>query len=186
MCRGGIFLKDLSLDNKATDMRGSLSPSKAEITGLFRDLLADGLSLRVKVTGRSMAPFLRGGEVVTIRKVPRKDLRVGDLIFVGGETGMPLLHRLVRKKRAGVDKYIFQTRGDAVRTLDRPVGHDEVLGRVCRIERFHPVSGFRNMDMNSPFQRGINCLHAYINLFVSLCNGAGLRLLGQKILAGFL
>jgi signal peptidase I len=179
-------LKDLSPDSKATDMTGPLSPSKVEMTGLFRDILADGLSLRVKVTGRSMAPFLRGGEVVTIEKVPREDLRVGDLIFVDGKTGMPLLHRLVRKKRTGVDKYVFQTRGDAVKTLDRPVGHDEVLGRVCRIESFYPVSGFHTMDMNSPFQRGMNYLRASIGLFLSFCNPAGLRLLGQKVLAEFL
>lgn len=179
-------LEYLSLDRNKPKLSGPLSPSKAEMTGLFRDILAGGLSLRVKVTGRSMAPFLRGGEVVTIKKVPRRDLRVGDLILVGDKTGMPLVHRLVRKKRTGDDEYIFQTKGDAVWTLDQPVGHDEVLGKVCRIERFHPVAGVQNVDMNSPFQRGINYLRASISIFRLFCNPAVLRLLGKKVLAEFL
>ena len=37
----------------------------------FEDILDKGLTLCVKVTGRSMSPFLQGGEILTIKKVRR-------------------------------------------------------------------------------------------------------------------
>jgi len=42
-----------------------------DVLGLFEEVLNNGTDLRVGVTGRSMMPFLRGGEVLTIRRMPR-------------------------------------------------------------------------------------------------------------------
>ena len=41
-----------------------------DILRLFEDILQNGTDLRVRVTGRSMMPFLKGGEVLTIRQTP--------------------------------------------------------------------------------------------------------------------
>ena len=48
---------------------------------LCEDILRSGISLRLQVTGRSMAPFLVGGEFLTIKKGPGSSLHIGDLIF---------------------------------------------------------------------------------------------------------
>ena len=55
--------------------------SSDETVAFFEDILNRGLILRVKVTGRSMLPFLAGGEILTIQKVPSFSLQIGDLIF---------------------------------------------------------------------------------------------------------
>lgn len=144
---------------------GSAFAASAEITGFFRDILDSGASLRVRVTGRSMVPFLRGGEVVTIRKVPHSRLRRGDLIFVDNPTGFPILHRLIRRKKAGKEEFVFQTRGDALQYFDLPVRCGEILGRVCEIERCCAESGIKRIKMDSWLQRKTNYCRALIGLF---------------------
>jgi signal peptidase I len=151
--------------NASQGTAGPLSPAKAEIAEFFGDVLDSGISIRVRVTGRSMAPFLNGGEVVTIRKVPMSNLRRGDLIFFDGPEGFPVLHRLVRKRRKGGGTIIFQTRGDALKSFDGPVQYGEILGKVSKIERVHPVSGPVQVDMESSVQRKINYLRALVSLF---------------------
>ena len=69
-------------------MSEQIFAAKAELSDLFADILNKGLNLRLKVTGRSMQPFLRGGETVTIKKVPCSELRRGDLIFFDSPQGV--------------------------------------------------------------------------------------------------
>jgi hypothetical protein len=164
------------------DVTGSVSPAKAEITGFFRDILDSGFSLRVRVTGRSMVPFLKGGEVVTIKKVPEAELRRGDLIFVDCQPGFPVLHRLVRRKRAGKGEFMFQSRGDALRSFDAPVRHDKILGKVCKIERICPESGSEKIHMEASLQRKMNYLRALVSLFGAYCHYGHLRLFRRKSL----
>ncbi len=78
-----------------------------------------------------MVPFLRGGEVLTIRKVPYSFLKRGDLILFRNSHGKAVIHRIIRKKKCGR----VQTKGDAAISLDEPVREDDVLGKVCEIER---------------------------------------------------
>ena len=156
--------------------------SKADLSDFFADILNRGFSLRVKVTGRSMQPFLRGGEIVTIKKVPCSELRIGDLIFFDNSVGSPVLHRIVRKKMRDEDDLTFQTRGDALRTYDGPVRHDEILGKVCKIERVHPESGTGHIDMESPAQRMINYLMAVVNIIESEYYYAFLRRLKRLLI----
>jgi signal peptidase I len=160
----------------------AISAAATETARLFADVLDKGLSLRVKVTGRSMVPFLKGGEVVTIRKVPEAELRRGDLIFVEGQSGFPVLHRLIRRKRAGKGEFMFQTRGDALRSFDVPVRHDKILGKVCKIERVGPESGSEKIHMEASLQRKMNYIRALVSLFESYCHYGRLRLSRRKLL----
>ncbi len=127
-----MFLKDFSMIEKAVsagDARYlSMNP---EIVCLFEDVLRRGSFLRLKVYGGSMEPFLRGGEVLTVRKVPYHFLKRGDLILFRNSHGNAVIHRIIRKRKCGM----VQTKGDAAISLDKPVREDEVLGKVCGIER---------------------------------------------------
>ena len=170
-------MKNLNRHKGSPGISPSASAQK-EASDFFRDILESGLSLRVRVTGRSMAPFLTGGEVVILKKVPLSGLRKGDIIFVCRDGSSPVLHRLVRKKRTDDNRFIFQTRGDALVLLDAPVRHDEVLGKVCRIERIHPAAGMEGIDMESLQQKVMNYLRAMFCLFETYRYSAGLRLFG--------
>ena len=132
-----------------------------EVAELFEEILDDDSLLRVKVTGRSMRPFLRGGETLTIRRAAVSSLRRGDLILFKNRQGLPVVHRIVRKIRGHDGAILFETKGDALLTTDGPVDGGDILGRVCRIE------GTRSLDMDAAGWRCLNYLLAVINLLRS-------------------
>ena len=146
-------------------MSEQIFASKAEQSDFFADLLNRGLSLRVRVTGRSMQPFLRGGEIVTIKKVPCAELRIGDLIFFESSQGVLVLHRIVRKKLSDNGAYIFQTRGDGLMSFDGEIHGGSVLGKVLLIEKPSLSGKTMHIKMNSLFYRCMNFSIAVAGFF---------------------
>jgi signal peptidase I len=142
-----------------------------ESASLFQDLLDKDIILRVRVTGKSMVPFLRGEEVVTLKKVPASSLHRGDLIFFRDRYGSFILHRIIRKKKSGGKVYL-ETKGDALIAFDEPVLADDVLGKVCGVEKKISGEKISYRDMTSGFWRSINLLMAFISLGRSKIYGA--------------
>lgn len=133
-----------------------LDLSSDEVISLIEDILDKGLSLRTRVTGMSMAPFLKGGEILTITKVVRfSSLRIGDLIFFRDSRGFPVVHRIVRREHKK-NILVFQTKGDSLLSMDDPVSANDVLGKVTGIEKIFPGGKARHIDMESLLQRSIN------------------------------
>jgi signal peptidase I len=135
--------------------------SPFEALSLFQDILSSGMFLRVRVTGRSMSPFLTGGEIIMIKKTPASCLRKGDLVFFKNLDGHPVIHRIVKKQKRG-DDITFQTRGDALIGFDGPVREEEILGKVCVVEK-----GEEHYNLEAPHWRCANYLRAIINLYES-------------------
>ena len=129
---------------------------------LYEDILNSGSCLRVKVTGRSMSQFLRGEEILTIKKVPYTSLKRGDLIFFKNGQGYPVLHRIIKKKQDQDDVITFQTKGDAMIAFDEPVRKNKILGKVCKIE-----DGSKYINMETKMWSRINYLSAVISLLES-------------------
>ena len=138
-----------------------------EKVGLYEDILEKGISLHVKATGRSMSPYLKGGETLTIRKVQPESLKRGDLIFFKDQSGFPVLHRIVRIQHKGRGQYIFQTKGDGTHTFDDPVLEDALIGKVCKIEPKTSSNGSKIIDMESFNCRIINYFLARYSLLRS-------------------
>ncbi|MEW6109943.1 MAG: signal peptidase I [Nitrospirota bacterium] len=152
-------MKNLSHHNKQETEKQEIFTSKGfqlEKLQLFEEILSGGSSLRIRVTGKSMFPFLRGGEILTIKKVPSFSLRKGDLIFFKNIYGYPLLHRIIKIRESYDKTFIFFTKGDALGSIDEPVEQNKVLGKVCKIEKTYPDTLIKNMDMGSHFWRNIN------------------------------
>jgi signal peptidase I len=145
----------------------------AHTAGLFEEILRQGCALRVQVTGRSMTPFLRSGEIVIVRPVPAATVQIGDIIFFRDRRGQLLLHRLIKKKRLPGGLH-FQTKGDAVRGLDEPIAEDRLLGKACRIETSWPGRGSpSSINLESVTWKWTNALIAGMSLcklgVVALC-----------------
>jgi signal peptidase I len=136
---------------------------RPEICSLFEDILNNGLNLRVRATGKSMAPFLKGGEVITLKKVPSSSLHRGDLIFFRDRYGSLILHRIIRKRKSG-NKVYLETKGDALIAFDEPVLADDVLGKAFIVERKTFGDRLKYRDLTSGFWRSINYLIALISL----------------------
>jgi len=135
----------------------------SESVGIFEDILWSGLSLRVKATGKSMTPFLSGGEILTIKKVPAASLRIGDLIFFKTPERAPLIHRIVKKQQEA-HGFLFHTKGDALRSVDDTISEINILGKVCRVEQVNRAGEGREIDMESRPQRFISYMTAMFSL----------------------
>ncbi len=153
-----MFWIDLLIPNRRG---GGFGPSSCERmqpaeAGLFEEILNMGSSMRIRVTGGSMAPFLRDGEIVNIRKVPHLSLRIGDLIFFKDSQGGAVLHRIMEKRAEDGDTIYFRTKGDAMIAYDDPIPGMNVLGKICRIERTDSGGQSRDIDLESSRWRMIN------------------------------
>lgn len=125
---------------------------------LFQELLSKDITLRVKVTGESMKPFLKGGDIVTIRKVYIKEINIGDLILFRDNNGLPVLHRIVSRKKNHNGEITFITKGDRLILIDDPITEDMVLGKVIRIEKLSSRKVFKSMNLESSIWKTINFL----------------------------
>ncbi len=91
--------------------------------------LRQGLHVRVPVTGSSMAPSIRSGDIVVVAPVTAGLPAPGEVALYA--TGRRIIaHRLV-----AFDACRFILKGDAVPVADLPVEIERLLGKVIRVER---------------------------------------------------
>jgi len=96
---------------------------------LLRDLLRDGIAVRFEVSGHSMTPFIRPGDVVTVQPCPGRRPAVGAVLLLDAGNRL-LLHRHVGWAVGGI-----VPRGDNTAAPDPTVAPGQVLGAVTRVER---------------------------------------------------
>lgn len=154
-----MFLKN-SFPGNNGGMEKSSSPIKERgpsATHLIVDILNGGSTLRVKITGKSMVPFLYGGEIALIKKVPCSHMHRGDLILFKSFRNALTLHRIIHKKGSNGET-IFLTKGDAMRAFDEGVQYQNVLGKVYKLEIADSNGVRRVINMGKKRQRIINNL----------------------------
>jgi signal peptidase len=83
------------------------------------------------VSGVSMEPALRAGDIAITRDVPADEIRPGDIIRFQSE-GKYVLHRVIEVED-GADSPIFLTQGDANNVTDPPVFAEELSGKVVLV-----------------------------------------------------
>ncbi len=103
---------------------GDLAPE--HVHGLLRDLLEGGLGVELRVTGSSMSPFIRSGDLVTLIPRDRRAIRLGDVVAFLRAGRQLVFHRVV-----GLGDGELLTRGDATAGSDAPVPAGEVVGLVA-------------------------------------------------------
>lgn len=100
----------------------------AAFLDLCARLLAGGHAVRFRAEGHSMAPAIRGGDLLEIVPVAARDIRVGDVLLCRLGSGS-VAHRVVRIDRTPATIRIT-LRGDAAFADDLPVDAEDVVGRV--------------------------------------------------------
>jgi signal peptidase I len=116
---------------------------------LFADILKHDLDLRLKVTGRSMYPFIMNGETVILRKTPARSLQCGDIIYYVNSIGMPVLHRITEKKKLQNGEFSFITKGDALLHKDLPISQKQILAKALYIDKVLPLLGTLTIKLDS-------------------------------------
>jgi hypothetical protein len=92
-----------------------------------------------------MRPLLRTGDVVVVQPLDPRTAQPGQILVVqrGGEW---ITHRLV-----GVDSHGWHTHGDNTSYTDEAASADQIVGRVCAIER-----GDQTIDLQQPHWQAID------------------------------
>lgn len=110
---------------------GAQFPARGEeVIGLVDDLLRHGHDVRLHVTGRSMAPWLEDGALVTLRRVGAAALTPGDLLLFRTREGRAILHRFVRLDRLPDGTACFLLKGDSCAAADERVLEEQIVGKV--------------------------------------------------------
>ena len=100
---------------------------------LSEEILGNGKNLRIPIWGCSMSPFVRSGDILTIKPSNVTKISIGDIIVFRMGQRM-VAHRLIKKyKQKG--KIVLLTKGDSLTYYDHPVFPKDLLGRVVSIER---------------------------------------------------
>jgi signal peptidase I len=110
---------------------GTLSLSGNALLGLMQAVLARGLPFRFEARGTSMSPFIRDGDIVTIRPIGRIPPKKGDVVaFAEPLTDKLYVHRIIKETRAG-----FAIKGDNLPRSDGLIPEANLLGVVAKVER---------------------------------------------------
>jgi len=104
---------------------------------LHAELIADALCRRgaisLRVLGGSMWPWLRSGDVISVRREDPARIHPGDIVLFARE-GRLFAHRVIRKAFCE-GRAVLVTKGDALPRPDVPLSGDELLGRVVSFRR---------------------------------------------------
>jgi signal peptidase I len=85
--------------------------------------------LRLRVSGWSMFPSVRPGDVLMIRRAGLEDICEGDIVLFRRQRRL-FVHRVVK-----IDGCETVTRGDAMPAADDAIGKENLLGKVAFILR---------------------------------------------------
>jgi signal peptidase I len=122
------------MNHVATDDAGEVS----------RLLQARGI-VHVQVSGKSMVPWIRPGDVLVVHRAGIREVSPGEVVLFNRK-GKLVVHRAVENKMLGTD-CVLVTKGDAVDDADGLVSAQEFLGRAMLL-----VRGNREIYLESPAQ----------------------------------
>lgn len=98
--------------------------------------------VRLRVSGTSMVPAMRPGDLITVERADAAQIAPGEIV-VFARSGRLVVHRVtgITANRGSANSggsegdAVLQTRGDCARRKDPIVRGSELLGRVTEIER---------------------------------------------------
>ncbi len=111
-------------------------------------MLADGSTVRMTVTGKSMQPFIRGGDAVVLESTRENPVRVGDVVLARCTDGDFVLHRVIR---VGVGGCLLS--GDAQRATQGPLSQENIIARIRTI-----IRGQKEIRIDQGFPRSASRL----------------------------
>lgn len=103
---------------------------------IFIERLNRGSSIRIVIKGRSMYPFIKRGDILTVKPIKFEQTKIGDMVVYTRSIEHDFtVHRLIRKRKDSEGKEYLFTKGDANIYGDGPVYPADVYGKVVSIKR---------------------------------------------------
>ncbi|MFQ5664056.1 MAG: signal peptidase I [Terriglobia bacterium] len=132
--------------NPGQQLRGELVAQALRTSG----------TVRLRVFGGSMRPWLRPGDILLVRREHPVRVRPGEIVLYA-RGGALFAHRVIRKGwQAG--QPLLVTKGDAFPEADPAVSSEELLGRVARVLR-----GRREINLESWRQLSLGRFLAFLS-----------------------
>ena len=98
---------------------------------VLRELLAQGQTVSLTVTGESMSPFLRHGrDQIRLAAVTAPPQR-GDMVFFRRRNGQYIMHRILRRMPDGNYAII----GDGQQQVESPIAPEQIFAAVTQVCR---------------------------------------------------
>ena len=111
-----------------------MNDTRSELKGeLFLEVFKSTGQAKLAVTGTSMLPAIRPGDMLEVQRQSMEAILPGDVVLFTRHGGFAA-HR-VAEKAGEPDRPLLITRGDALHAPDAPVRPEELLGRVTAILR---------------------------------------------------
>ncbi len=103
----------------------------SELFPVIKEILKEGKTVWITVTGNSMYPFLREDmDSVELSAATLENIRKGDIVLIRRLTGEYILHRVIRK-----EEDCFYMVGDAQRWIEGPLKPEQLIAVVIEIKR---------------------------------------------------
>jgi signal peptidase I len=128
----------------------SISADEGTFWSVLTGLLESGRKVRFNPVGTSMRPFIRQGDILTVRPCSPHDLKFGDIVLFATEQKSHRVHRIVGNPRLDGNGFIV-TRGDASADTDPPISPEDILGKVSAITK-----GRFTLDLDQPWGKAVN------------------------------
>jgi len=123
------------------EMCESIKVKAAELFCVIDEIIQNGSSAWITVTGMSMYPFLREDEdSVELSKISYDTVKKCDIVLVRRDCGGYVLHRILKK-----EKDCFYIIGDAQQWVEGPLKPEQLKARVIRIKREKHIIDCNNM-----------------------------------------
>lgn len=98
---------------------------------VIKEILDEGKSARITVTGMSMYPFLRENiDSVELSKANISNIRRGDIVMILRDSNVYVMHRVIK-----VEESCFYMVGDAQEDIEGPLRYDQVFAKVTSVWR---------------------------------------------------
>lgn len=99
---------------------------------LVQNILLKGVNLRLHARGSSMTPFIRDGDLITIRPINNRNTGIGDIVaFIHPDSENLILHRVIVRKQN-----VVVVKGDNEnRSQSDQITHQAIIGILQRVER---------------------------------------------------
>jgi signal peptidase I len=117
-----------------------------------------------------MAPNVADGDLITLRSVTPRAVRLGDLVFSQEPGSPPLLHRVISRRCGPGGAWVIRTKGDALNRPDVPVREEHVVGKVVAIHR--ELSSGACVELRLESRRTLNFIIAMASRFTPKMFGA--------------
>lgn len=123
-------------DNPVIDNFSNILSSnvkKASAYGKCIGTISKGKTLKIKINDNLMKPYLKRGDVVTIKPATIDHVEPGDLLFYRLGDSM-LIRKIIRKIERVGESTIF-AKAETSRKPEKPIKPSQVFGKVIKIER---------------------------------------------------